>query len=484
MPIKTMKRTKIVATLGPASDNEEVLRQMILAGLDVVRINFSHSKPDYLIRLLELVRKVSRELNVPIAILGDLRGPRMRVEDIEGGAVELVTGQQIWLTPKMVMGTSERIAVSFPNLAADVQPGNIILLDDGDIELRVDRVEHSGDVLCNIVRGAKLSSHRGINLPGLRVNLPSLSEKDFNDINFAIEHKFDFLALSFVQTADDVRLLKAYLAAKQANIPVISKIEKKSALDDIEAIVRESYGVMVARGDLALEMSIQDVPIAQKRIIAVCRQAAKPVITATQMMESMIHMHKPTRAEATDVANAVLDGTDALMLSAETAIGKEPVEVIATMSRIALRAESAWMTGELVGPHELHPDKTIASNVAYVSQVVAKSLAASAIVTYTASGSTALQVSSHRPGIPILALTSHPETQRRLALTWGVKSALTTHIDDSTKMVEVAIAQAQICKVAKPGDTIVVTGSAYPHGMVGDTNSMKVERIPPQQLSL
>ncbi len=483
MSIKTTKRTKIVATLGPASDNEETLRQMILAGLDVVRINFSHSKPDYVTGLLELVRKVSRELDFPIAILGDLRGPRLRVEEMEGGSAELMSGKQLWLTPQITLGNSERISVSFPDLASDVQPGNIVLLDDGDIELQVRRIEANGDIQCDIIRGGILSSHRGINLPGLRVNLPSLSEKDFSDINFAIEHKFDFLALSFVQSSDDVRLLNAYLAAKQANIPVIAKIEKKGALDDIEAIVKESYGVMVARGDLALEMSIQDVPIAQKRIIAICRQAAKPVITATQMLESMIHMHKPTRAEATDVANAVLDGTDALMLSGETAIGKNPVEVIATMSRIASRAENAWIKGELTGPPQLAPGDGIASNVAYVSQVVAKALSASVIATYTASGTTARRVACHRPNIPILALTSRPETQRRLALTWGVKTTLTKQMHDTDEMVQVALAQSQVCELAKPGDIVVMTGSAQPYGIMGRTNSLKVEQIPLQQMA-
>ena len=318
------KRTKIVATLGPRSSDEATLRQMIMAGLDVVRINFSHGQANDVAPLVQLVRRLSDEMSVPIAILGDLRGPRIRVGEIEGGAVELESDQKFILTPQQVMGNIERASISFAKLAQNVSVGSLILLDDGNIELKVEQIEGNGDVVCRVIQAHTLSSRRGVNLPGIRVNLPSLTRKDFADIAFAIERKFDFLALSFVQSVDDVRLLKAYLASQEAEIPVIAKIERQSALLDIENIVQEVDGVMVARGDLALEMSLEDVPFAQKRIIDVCREAAIPVITATQMLESMVTSHKPTRAEVTDVANAILDGTDALMLSGETAIGKYP----------------------------------------------------------------------------------------------------------------------------------------------------------------
>jgi pyruvate kinase len=307
--------------------------------------------------------------------------------------------------------------------------------------------------------------------------LPSITKKDYADIDFAIAHKFDFLALSFVQSADDVRQLNAYLASEGVKIPVIAKIEKQSALGDIDEIVREAYGVMVARGDLALEMSIQDVPIAQKRIIAACRRAAIPVITATQMLESMIEQHKPTRAEATDVANAILDGTDALMLSAETAIGHYPVETIAVMSAIAMRTEQAWMKGELPGPAELPPPQTIEANVAYASQVVAKSIAAKAIVIHTTTGGTARRVACYRPTIPLLALTSRPESQRRLALTWGVESDLEEEIQNTDHMVSLAFEQVLNRGVGIPGDTIVITAGT-PFGVAGRTNMLKVEDIP------
>ena len=475
--VRPRKKTKIVATLGPASSDEETLRKMILGGMDVVRLNFSHGQPDNLIPLIKLIRKLSEEMNVPIGILGDLRGPRIRVGEIEGGTVELETGQKFVLTQQPIMGAKEKASISFAHLAGDVRRGNLILLDDGNIELGVEKTERNGDVVCRVLQGGALSSRRGVNLPGLRVSLPSVTKKDFTDIDFAIEHNFDFLALSFVQSATDVRQLNTYLASEGVKIPVIAKIEKKSALDDIDAIVQEAYGVMVARGDLALEMSIQDVPIAQKRIIQACRRMAIPVITATQMLESMINMHKPTRAEATDVANAILDGTDALMLSGETAIGKYPAETVATMASIALRTETAWIGHELEDPPDLPPPDGIDANVAYVSHVAAKSLAAKCIVIHTTSGDTARRVACHRPSIPILALSSYPESQRRLALTWGVESALVESIRSTDHMVKLSFQNTLSAGLAEPGDTIVITAGT-PYGTAGRTNMLKIEQIP------
>lgn len=471
------KRTKIVATIGPASDNEETLRRMILAGLDVVRINFSHGDPDNLAPLIKMIRRLSDEMTVPIAILGDLRGPRIRVREIEGGSVQLENGQKILLTPQDILGNKDRISVSFPKLAQDVAVGSLILLDDGNIEIEVERIKSSGDVLGRVVQADILSSRRGINLPGRRVSLPSITKKDFGDIKFAIEHNFDFLALSFVQSVHDVRQLKAYLDSQEAEIPVIAKIERKNALDDIENIVQEAYGVMVARGDLALEMSIQEVPIAQKRIIAACRRAAIPVITATQMLESMEHMHKPTRAEATDVANAILDGTDALMLSGETAIGDYPDETIAMMSSIAMHTEQAWITDQLSGPAELPPPKGIDANIAYVSNIATRALSAKTIIIHTTTGGTAQRVACHRPQIPVIALSSHQQARRRLALTWGVESILVDPLQDTEHMVEVAFQLAVEHGIAAPGDIIAVTAGT-PFGVAGRTNMLKIDEIP------
>ena len=474
------KRTKIVATLGPASDDEETLRQMILAGMDVVRLNFSHSTVDYLAPLVMLIRQLSTELSIPVAIMGDLRGPRIRVGEIEGGTIHLKVDQKLSLTPETVIGTGERISVSYPHLAQDVEIGKRILLDDGNIELEVDDILDNRDVVGRVTRGGDLSSKRGVNLPNMRVSLPSITEKDYADVDFAITQGFDFLALSFVQSADDVRLLKDYLAERHSSIPIVAKIERKNALDDIENIVDEAYGVMVARGDLALEMSIQDVPIAQKQIISACRRKSTPVITATQMLESMVHMNKPTRAEATDVANAVLDGTDALMLSGETAIGEYPVETIATMATIAKSAEKAWFTDDLIGPPALPTPTEMESTMAFASTVITKSLAAKAIVTYTASGATALRVAAHRPSVPILALSAYVATGRKLCLSWGVETALTEYISNTDHMVTIAVQQAQSNGVAGPGDTIVMTAGMPPYGESGRTNTLKVERIPEQ----
>jgi pyruvate kinase len=470
------KRTKIVATLGPASQDVDVLRRMIMAGLDVVRLNFSHGDYAAHAALIRSVRQLSDELDVPIAILGDLRGPRIRVGEIEGGTITLEPGATVVLTPEPVVGTAQRVSISFPGLAGDLKTGDRLLVDDGDVELRVEKLDAGGAIHCHVEEGGTLSSRRGINLPGIRVSLPSVTDKDERDVAFAVEQKIDYLALSFVQSASDVRGLKQRLAALGADIPVIAKIEKKGALDDIDAIVEEAYGVMVARGDLALEMSFEEVPVAQKRIIAKCRAAAVPVITATQMLESMMHETHPTRAEATDVANAVFDGTDALMLSGETAIGQYPAETIATMAAIAARAEAAWLSGDVAELPDLPPVASIDFTIAYLSHVAAHQLNAAAIVTYTQSGSTARRLCRHRPHAPILALTPQPITRRRLALSWGVWPILSDEIDDILQVSNHAVDQACQCGLAQTGDAVVIT-AGMPLGMSGNTNLLKVVHV-------
>ncbi|MBV9734186.1 MAG: pyruvate kinase, partial [Verrucomicrobia bacterium] len=404
------KRTKIVATIGPASESEEMLRRLIEAGMDVVRLNFSHRSAEQAKPLVARIRKVADELGVFVGILGDLRGPRIRVGEMQDGAIQLEQGQKIVLTPNPVIGTAEKIGVSFRGLANDVAHGTIVLLDDGNIELQVvDRLV-AGEVLCEVLRGGELKSNKGVNLKNRLISLPSLTTKDYQDLDFAVSQELDFLALSFVQSAADVRFLKQTLSERGASIPVIAKIERQNALEDIENIVKECFGVMVARGDLALEMSFEDVPIAQKRIISVCRQAGVPVITATQMLESMTAFHKPTRAEAADVANAILDGTDAVMLSGESAVGKFPVEVVATMATIAARAELAWMRGELPSSVELRPVADLDGAVGQATAMIASSVSARAIVAATTSGTTVRRVSCHRPKMPVIALCSSPET--------------------------------------------------------------------------
>lgn len=471
-----LKRTKIVATVGPASQDRDVLRKMIMSGLDVVRLNFSHGEYETHAAVIKLVRELSQELDVPVAILGDLRGPRIRVGEIEGGTINLEKGQPLVLTPEQVPGSTQRVSISFPGLAGDLEIGDLLLVDDGDVELEVEKLGASGDIHCRVLEGGALSSRRGINLPGIRVSLPSVTEKDERDVAFAVKRGVDFLALSFVQSADDVCSLKQLLERLGADTPIIAKIEKESALNDIDAIIEEAYGVMIARGDLALEMSFQDVPVAQKQIIAKCRAAAVPVITATQMLESMMEETHPTRAEATDVANAVFDGSDALMLSGETAIGQHPVESVATMATIAARAEAAWLNHEVAELPDLPPAATIDSTIAFLSHVAARRLKVAAVVTYTQSGSTARRLCRHRPHVPILALTPQAATRRRLALSWGIWPVLGDEVHDEAEVSEHAIEQARRCGLAQPGDAAVITAGT-PFGVAGNTNLLKVELV-------
>jgi pyruvate kinase len=470
------KRTKIVATIGPASESEEMLRRLIDAGMDVVRLNFSHRSAEQAKPLVARIRKVADELGVFVGILGDLRGPRIRVGEMQDGAVQLEQGQKIVLTPNSVIGTTEKVGVSFRGLANDVAHGTIVLLDDGNIELQVvDRLV-GGEVLCEVLRGGELKSNKGVNLKNRLISLPSLTTKDYQDLDFAVSQELDFLALSFVQSAADVRFLKQTLAERGASIPVIAKIERQNALEDIENIVKECFGVMVARGDLALEMSFEDVPIAQKRIISVCRQAGVPVITATQMLESMTAFHKPTRAEAADVANAILDGTDAVMLSGESAIGKFPVEVVATMATIAARAELAWMRSELPSSVELRPVADLDGAVGQATAMIASSVSARAIVAATTSGTTVRRVCCHRPKMPVIALCSSPETCRRMSLLWGVEPVLVPPISGTANLVKSSAEAAVKVLQAQPDDVLTIVAGT-PYNVSGKTNLIKIEVV-------
>jgi pyruvate kinase len=470
------KRTKIVATIGPASDSEEVLRRLIDSGMDVARLNFSHRAAEAAKPLVERIRKVADEMGAFVGILGDLRGPRIRVGEMENGSIELQRGKKVMLTAENTVGTPAKIAVSFKGLHRDVAPGSVVLLDDGNVELQVLEIRATGDVVCDVVRGGELKSNKGVNLKNRLVSLPSLTTKDYLDLDFAVSEELDFLALSFVQSSSDVRFLKQALAERGASIPVIAKIERKNALNDIQNIVRECYGVMVARGDLALEMSYEDVPIAQKRIITVCRDEGVPVITATQMLESMINFHKPTRAEAADIANAILDGSDALMLSAESAVGRFPVEAVATMATIAARAEESWITGELPIPPSIPDRADLEAAVGHAAHAIANSVTAKAIIAATASGGTPRRVSCHRPKMPILALCSTKEVCRRLSLSWGVRPMLYEPVAGTAHLVRLSVDAATKVLEAKPEDVLTIVAGT-PYNMPGKTNLIKVEKI-------
>lgn len=472
-----LKRTKIVATLGPASSDPVMMKNLVLAGVDVFRINFSHADHHTLSSIVRAIRKIETELNRPVAILGDLRGPRIRVGNITNGQRFIEQGALITLSPYIDIDTPDSLPISYKNLARDVSRGTVILIDNGMIELVVLEIGTDDTIKCEVIRGGSLSSRRGINVPATRISLDSITQKDFRDIDFAIEWDFDFLALSFVQTASDIAQLKQYIAQQKAEIPVIAKIENHSALTNIREIVKETYGVMVARGDLALEMSIQEIPIAQKHIIRICREAAVPVITATQMLETMIKSPQPTRAEATDIANAILDGTDALMLSGETAIGDYPIETIETMVRIAHQIEKAFMLKEIPGPPAVEPLNEVDATMAYASTMIASTIDAALIVTHTTTGSTARRVAKHRSHTPVLALTPHIKAPRWLALSWGIETLrIDEDIEDTVGVVTLASEKAALSGFAQPGQNIVIT-AGMPFKISGKTNLIKVATI-------
>ena len=467
----TFPRTKIVCTLGPASDNRETLRSLMEAGLSVARLNFSHGTHEQHAITLELVRATAAELGRPVAILGDLQGPRIRIGDLaeprsvsDGEDIVLVAGED---------AAPGQFPTTYEHLCDDLKVGDRILIDDGLIELVALEVSKH-DVTARVLHGGMIKSHKGMNLPGVAVSAPSITEKDWADVAFAVEHNLEYLALSFVRRAQDIAELREKIPK---DMLVIAKIEKDSALENIESIVRASDAVMVARGDLGVELPFEEVPIAQKRIIALCNKLGRPVITATQMLESMITHPRPTRAEASDVANAIFDGTDAVMLSAETAAGQYPRLAVEAMTRIIMEIEKH--------PRVVRTDERRASVDSAVSteQAIAaaatsavRSLGAPALIVFTKSGFSARIVASHRPNVPILVLTDQERTYRQLALVWGVVPCLVPHCDTYWDMVKLALEQVRLHGLAREGDRVVVT-AGVPFDVPGTTNLMKVETV-------
>lgn len=432
-----LRRAKIVGTLGPASSNADTFRELVRAGLDVARLNFSHGTHPEKLKLIEMVRTVSAEENKQICILADLQGPKIRTGRLENRTpVQLETGQTLTITPRDIAGTASLIGTTFTTLAENLTTGDRILLSDGLIELRVQTVR-GDDVECLVLNGGLLGENKGINLPGIPVKVPSLTEKDEADLVFAIENNVDAIALSFVRTAEDVRLVKDRIAAMNADIWVIAKLEKPQAVDNLDAILEEADGIMVARGDLGVEVPPEKVPAIQKLMIHRASAHRKPVITATQMLESMIENPRPTRAEASDVANAVYDGTDAVMLSAETAAGKHPVEAVRMMSRIVAEAERHLHFGaerNAANNHRLSIPEAICESMAHASE----DLNVAAITVFTETGTTARQLSKYRPKTQIYALSSVPVVIRRAALLWGVFPILCSKAQTTEDMVDIA----------------------------------------------
>ena len=464
------KRTKIIATIGPASSSPAIIAKLIRAGMDAARLNFSHGDRKDHARRIKLIRGEAAKAGKHIAIIQDLQGPKLRVGEMKNDAVPLQRGDTVTLTTKKVIGTNELISLTYPRLTKDLKIGDTVLLDDGRLELRVAK-KNAHTLSCRIVRGGVLRSRKGVNLPGTHLSLPSLSKKDKKDLRFGVKQGMDYIALSFVRTAEDLLRTRRFIRSLGANIPIIAKIEKPEAIRNLDEIIRASDGVMVARGDLGVEMSPEQVPLLQKKIINACNAAEKPVITATQMLESMIENPQPTRAEASDVANAILDGTDCVMLSGETAMGKYPVQAVAVMARIAAQAETSLSPtapdARISGPGE---------SVAHAACRAAEEQRAQAIVTFTQSGSTALLVSKHRPRMRVIAPTPFERVARKVSLYWGVtpvilKAKKTT--DDMITSVESIMLKK---KLAKRKDVIVIT-AGVPINVAGSTNMMKIHCV-------
>ena len=486
----TFRRTKIVCTLGPASTSEERIEALIRAGMNVARINFSHGTRDEHAATIQRVRAVAARLDAPIAILQDLQGPKIRTGGLaDGHAVALRTGQDFTLTTRPIEGSAEAVATTYDQLPADVHPGDRILLSDGAIELRVERVA-GPDVVTRVVNGGVLAEHQGINLPGVAVSAPALTAKDRADLAFGVAQGVDFMALSFVRRPEDVLAAKEAIARAQAEedtehakdakvreeaVPIIAKIEKPEALDQLDAILAVSDGVMVARGDLGVEMPLERVPLAQKRIIARANALGLPVITATQMLESMIHSPRPTRAEASDVANAIFDGTDAVMLSGETAVGEYPVETTEVMARIAATTDANL--AEQNAERSAIQCRSLEEAVAAAARTLAEQAQAAAIVVLTRTGISARLMSKERPAAPLIAFCARESVYRRLALWWGVLPRHGWLIGSIEDRIAWADEQLRAEGLVREGDEVVVMGGIIPAGGTPRPNFVKLQRV-------
>ncbi len=466
------RKTKIVATLGPVSSSPEMLERLAQAGVDLFRLNFSHGTQEDKACLIEAIRKISVKLGKQVGILADLQGPKIRTGKMAGDGMLLEKGKEVVITTDNVEGKDGIIPTIYTELPRDVGPGAQILLDDGLLELKVLSVEGER-VRCLVVNGGLLKNNKGINLPGVRVSAPSLTEKDLADLDFCIGADVDYIALSFVRTHEDVEQIKRIIYAAGKDIPVVAKIEKPEALRNFKKILKATDAVMVARGDLGVEMNAEKVPLIQKKIIKACNEAGKPVITATQMLESMIFNPRPTRAETSDVANAIIDGTDAVMLSGETAAGKYPVEAVETMVHIARDVETAGFGSKSDAAMSATP--SIAQAVGEAACRAATSLKAKAIAVFTQSGSTAALISRFRPPIPIVAFTSSQQIQRKLALYWGVRTRSIQTLKSMEQQIAVA-EQALLASGLRKGDIVVIIMGTQVEAR-GSTNLMKIHKL-------
>lgn len=471
-----MRKSKIVCTIGPASESLENIKKLILAGMNVARLNFSHGDFEEHGARINTIRQASKELNKTVAILLDTKGPEIRTGKLEVEPIELVQDEYLTLTTEEILGNKDRISITYKDLPSDVQVGSTILIDDGLIGLTVVDIQGT-EIKTRIVNGGTIKSKKGVNVPGVNISLPGITEKDTNDILFGIEQDIDFIAASFVRKASDVLEIRELLEKNNAShIQIISKIENQQGVDNLDEILEVSDGLMVARGDLGVEIPAEDVPLAQKLMIEKCNVAGKPVITATQMLDSMQRNPRPTRAEASDVANAILDGTDAIMLSGETAAGKYPVESVLTMSRIAEKAESALNHRDIFMKQQTAQETTVTEAISQSVAISALDLNAKAILSSTVTGHTARVVSKYRPKAPIIAVTTQERTMRQLSLVWGVTPVFGQVASSTDELLETALKGGKDSGLVKSGDLVVIT-AGIPLGRSGSTNLVKVSTI-------
>ncbi|WP_445680933.1 pyruvate kinase [Radicibacter daui] len=470
--LRRSRNTKIVATIGPVSSSPEMIRRLLEAGVDVFRLNFSHGAHEDHAERYRAIRQMEEELNRPVAIMADLQGPKLRVGKFAEGKIELVPGQKFRLDLDPALGNTERVQLPHPEIFAALEDGTDLLLDDGNVRLRV--ISHGPDhAECEVTVGRKLSDRKGVNVPGVILPLDALTEKDRKDLEFAVELGVDWIAMSFVQRPEDIELGHSLIKGRAA---LLAKMEKPSAIKHLDEIVKLVDGMMVARGDLGVEMPAEEVPAIQKRIVRACRQAGKPVIVATQMLESMVNSPTPTRAEASDVATAVFDGADAVMLSAETAAGSYPVEAVSIMNRIAERVESDPIYRDMIDSNKVEPEHTLADAITASANQVAITIDAKCIVTYTSSGYTTLRACRERPHQPILCITPNFRVARRMMLSFGVHSVVNNESDHITKYGPVARDTAKALGFAKSGDSVVIT-AGVPFGQAGTTNMLRITTV-------
>lgn len=470
-----MRKTKIICTIGPSSESEEKLKQLMLAGMNVARFNFSHGSHEEHKEKFDRVIKVSNELGLPVATLLDTKGPEIRLKDIEGGRTELVSGQKFILTIDEVLGNQEKVTITYKNLKDDIEVGTTILIDDGLIEMVVDEIDET-DIICTVVNGGPISNHKGVNVPGAVLSMPYISDVDRSDIMFGCDMGYDFIAASFVRCREDILEVRKILDEHNSPMKIIAKIENMQGIRNLEDILTVSDGIMVARGDMGVEIPMEEVPVIQKRMIKMAEAQGKHVITATQMLESMIKNPRPTRAETTDIANAIYDGTTAIMLSGESAAGLYPVEAVRTMAKIAERTEQDIDYNGRMRRRENIDGFDVTTAISHATCTTAMDLKAEAIITVTISGFTAGMISRYKPNCPIIACSVSPRVCRQLSLSWGVIPIWIARESTADDLFEEAVRAAEKAGYIKKGSKVVLT-AGVPLGVSGKTNMLRVVEV-------